>query len=216
MKYSENILFSGIDENDCRRMIECFNAKIVEYKQGDTIFSYMRPSRKTGIIISGRAVSVKYDINGNRTILEQLEKNDITGDMFNFSKALISGVEVICETPVTIMLIDNSEFTKRCSNACACHSRLVENMLELVSEKAAALSERVDVLSGRTIEDKLMTYLRILQNRNSEGTEATIPFSITALSDYLCVNRSALQREIARLSKEGVLEISKKKFRLNI
>ena len=30
MKYSENILFSGIDENDCRRMIECFNAKIVE------------------------------------------------------------------------------------------------------------------------------------------------------------------------------------------
>jgi len=216
MKLNENILFSGINESDCRRMIECFNAKIVEFKAGDVAFSYMRHSGKTGIILSGRAICVKYDINGNRTILEQLEKNDITGDIFNFSRIGSSGIEVICETSVTIMMINNTEFTKRCSNACECHTKLVENMLSLMSEKATALSERVDVLSQRTIEDKLVTYLQILQDRESNSSEATIPFSITALSDYLCVNRSALQREITRLTKDGVLKMNKRKFKLNI
>ena len=54
------------------------------------------------------------------------------------------------------------------------------------------------------------------EDKTAEGKDPQIPFSTTVLSDYLCVNRSALQREIAKLKKSGVLTISKRKFRLSV
>ena len=85
----------------------------------------------------------------------------------------------------------------------------------LMSEKTISLSERIEVLSQRSIEDKLISFLQITEDNTPPGNTPQIPFSTTALSDYLCVNRSALQREITRLKNKGVLTISKRKFRLH-
>ena len=214
MEICENVLFRGISEFDCQRMIKCFKAVTSNYKSGDVIFNLADSSSKVGIMLSGRAFTVKYDINGNRTILEHLKKNDIVGEIYNYAATTRNDTEVICETDVSVMVIEYSELTKRCSNACARHTRLVENLLTLISQKAIALSERVDILSQRTIGEKLISYLQLIEDKTPEGVEPEIPFTTTALSDYLCVNRSALQREISRLSKENILEINKRKFKL--
>jgi CRP-like cAMP-binding protein len=112
------------------------------------------------------------------------------------------------------MFFRREEILKRCENACSCHSRVVENLLKLMSEKLISLSERIEVLSQRSIEDKLISFLQITEDNTPSGKVPQIPFSTTALSDYLCVNRSALQREIAKLKKNGTLTISKRKFKL--
>ena len=70
------------------------------------------------------------------------------------------------------------------------------------------------IIWGFFNEDKLISFLQITKDNTPDGKSPQIPFSTTALSDYLCVNRSALQREIAKLKKSGVLTISKRKFRL--
>ena len=62
-------MFKGIDENDCNRMIECFNAKIEKYRSGEIITDSAAESKKLRLVLSGRLVRVKYDINGNRTIM---------------------------------------------------------------------------------------------------------------------------------------------------
>ena len=38
----------------------------------------------------------------------------------------------------------------------------------------------------------------------------SIPFSGTALADYLCVDRSAMLREIRKLKEEGMIEMDKR------
>lgn len=83
-----------------------------------------------------------------------------------------------------------------------------------MTEKTIALSERIEVLSQRSIEDKLISCLQIIESKTPEGKTPQIPFSTTALSDYLCVNRSALQREMTRMKNKGILTMSKRKFRL--
>lgn len=214
MKPEENILFSGIDLNDCVRMLQCFNAEVKKYKPGCCIAEYSNSNSKIGILLSGSAVTVKYDINGVRTIIEKLEENGIFGEFFSFSGSRRNSIEVVSETECEVMFVKYSELTKRCSNACRCHSQVVENLLMLMSEKAISLSERIEVLSQRTIEEKLISCLQIIEDKTPEGKTPQIPFSTTALSDYLCVNRSALQREIAKLKEAGVLTISKRKFTL--
>lgn len=215
MTPEENILFNGIDKDDCRRMIECFNAEYRRYRAGSCIADFSGSNSKIGIILSGNAVTVKYDVNGNRTIVETLGEQSIFGEFFTFSGASRSCMEVICESDCEVMFVKYSEITKRCSKACQCHSKVVENLLMLMSEKAISLSERIEVLSQRTIGEKLISCLEIIENKTPDGEIPQIPFSTTSLSDYLCVNRSALQREIAKLKKNGVLTIDKRKFRLS-
>lgn len=195
-------------------MIDCFNAEYRKYKSGSCIVDYSSANNKIGIILKGNAVTVKYDINGNRTIIETLGEQSIFGEFFTFSGSSRSCMEVVCESDCEVMFVRYSEITKRCSKACQCHSKVVENLLMLMSEKAISLSERIEVLSQRTIGEKLISCLQIIEDKTPEGETPQIPFSTTTLSDYLCVNRSALQREIAKLKKNGVLVIDKRKFRL--
>ena len=211
-----NILFNGIDDEDCLRMLGCFDHQIKHYKTGSKIAELSGSSDKLGIILSGSAVMVKYDINGIRTIIESLGEQSIFGVFFTFTDSEHSSVEIISESDCEVMFVQRSEITKRCENACQCHSKVVENLLALMSEKALSLSERIEVLSQRTISDKLISCLSIIEGKTPQGQSPEIPFSTTALSDYLCVNRSALHREIAKLKKSGVLTISKRKFRLNL
>lgn len=211
----ENILFSGIDMYDCHRMLECFRADCRKYKAGTKAVDFSMFTDKIGIVLSGSAVIVKYDFNGNRTIIEQLREQSIFGEYFAFTSFTENSLEVVCDTDCEIMYVKYSELTKRCKNACRCHSQVVENLLALMSKKMVSLSERIEVLTQRTISDKLISCLKIIEEKTPQGTTPQLHFSITELSDYLCVNRSALQREITKLRNSGVLRIDKRKFWLN-
>ncbi|HOC33602.1 MAG TPA: Crp/Fnr family transcriptional regulator, partial [Ruminococcus flavefaciens] len=156
----------------------------------------------------------RYDINGVRTIIESLSEQSIFGVFFTFSASPRNNIEIVAETDCEIMFLKRSEITKRCENACRCHTTVVENLLSLMSEKAIALTERIEVLSQRTIEDKLISCLSIIEEKTPTGKTPQIPFTTTALSDYLCVNRSALQRVITKLKSDGILTISKRRFHI--
>ena len=211
-----NILFNGVDDYDCHRMFRCFNMEVKKFRTGSCISDFSKQGDKIGIILKGCADVVRYDVNGVRTIIETLGEQGIFGEYFTYPSSTRSYVEVVAGRDCEILYVRRSELLKRCENACGCHSRVVENMLELMTEKAVSLSERVEVLSQRTIENKLISFLQITEDKTAEGKTPQIPFSTTMLSDYLCVNRSALQREIAKLKKSGVLTISKRKFKLKI
>ena len=86
-------------------------------------------------------------------------------------------------------------------------------MLRLMSDKSQALSERVDVLSRRSIREKLLCYFRQLAGKAGNDT-FTLPFSLSVLADYIATDRSAMMRELKRLREEGTVESDGRKFTL--
>ena len=131
-----NILFKGVDPADCQRMMSCFSPEIKQYKAGSRIIDFSESSDKVGIILSGRAVMERYDINGVRTIIESLGEQGIFGVFFTFSTSPRNHIEIVSETDCKIMFLRRSEITKRCENACSCHSMVVENLLGNIDKYA--------------------------------------------------------------------------------
>ncbi len=214
MKPEENILFKGISDHDRKRMIECFNTEIKNYTAGQTIVDFSGNSERIGIVLKGNAVMERFDINGTRTIADTFNERGVFGLFYSFNPLCLNNAVIKAVTNCEIMFINRTEITKRCEKACECHSMVVENLLSLMCEKATSLYEHIEVLSQRTIEDKLINFLTLVERKTSTDKSPEIPFSTTALSDYLCVNRSALQRVISKLKKNGVISISNRKFRL--
>ena len=119
----------------------------------------------------------------------------------------------ICEKDCTVLFIEKHHISKRCLNACPHHTQVAENMLQLMGNKVVTLTEKVDILSHRSIRGKLMSYFRIQSTKTGE-LSFLLPFSLLKLANYLCIDRSAMMREIKKMKEEELIAIEGKRVTL--
>ena len=207
-------LFRDISYEEYRRMLTCFQAVQRSFRPEELIYDFSAPkSDAVGIIERGTAQLIRIDEEGISTVMEELGPGGVFGRTLAFAASGEDSLEVVCRAPCDVLFIDYSHILKRCENACRHHSLLVQNMLGLMADKAQALSERVDVLSRRSIREKLLCYFR-QQAEKSGGNRFTLPFSLSVLADYIATDRSAMMRELKRLREEGIVLSDGRQFTL--
>ena len=206
-------LFRNITAEQWQDMQRCFGVVERSYRPDDVIYDFGDGGNRIGIVLSGSAVVERIDAQGNRAILEHLTPGGVFGEMLMFANVHGDSIRVLCEQPGRVCFMPYQALTKRCENACDHHSRLVENMFTLVADKATTLSERVEVLSRRSIRDKLLCYFA-MQSAKGRGAAFTLPFTLSALADYISADRSAMMRELKKMRAEGIVEVKGRQVRL--
>lgn len=207
-------LFQGIQYEEYLRMLTCFQAVQKSFRPDELIYDFGEPKNNAvGIIERGNAVLIRIDEEGVSTVMEELGTGGVFGKTLAFASSGRDSLEVVCRTPCDVVFIDYPHILKRCENACTHHSQLVQNMLRLMSGKAQGLSERVDVLSRRSIREKLLCYFRLMAEKEA-GDSFTLPFSLSTLADYIATDRSAMMRELKRLKEEEVIVSDGRTFTL--
>ncbi len=94
---------------------------------------------------------------------------------------------------------------------CDCHLRFVENLTGLLALKTRRMLAKVEILSTGALRQRILTCLRLVgqspqgKRSGSGGYTVELPFNKTELAEFLCVNRSALMRELSRMREEGIL-----------
>ena len=202
-------LFDGVSDEEYAAMMVCFKTVAKKYRKGEEI---PMPHARLGIVENGHISLMKTDINGVRTIFEQLGAGGVFGDVLGFAWA-DGSFFLVAEEDSDVLYIDYEHIIKRCANACAHHSAVVSNLVNLMSEKTQALSEHLESLSRRTTREKLLAYFAMLAAKN-KSLYFTMPFSQTSLADYICVDRSAMVRELRRMSEEGLIDIERRNVKL--
>lgn len=206
-------LFHGINQDDLVHMLDCLGATARSYKKDDFIWLTGDRISMVGVVLHGQVSVLKEDIHGNRRILATVKPKDVFGEALAFSRIKDSPVTVQALTDTTVLFVNFRRIYSICSNACAFHSRLIQNMLMLIAEKNLVLSEKIDIIGMRTTRQKIAAYL--LNQRDTQG-KATIhiPYDRSELADYLNVNRSALSRELGKMRDEGLVSFHKNTFTL--
>ena len=200
-------LFDGISYESYQSMVKCFRIRTKSYRAGEVILAYGEGNGKlVGVVEEGQASLVRTDAGGNAVVLEQLGPGGVFGETVAFSGACGDSMMVVCDRDCRVEFIDYDQITRRCENACLHHSQLVQNMLRLISDKALALGERVEVLSQRSIRDKLLCYFSI-QAAKQGSDHFSLPFSLSRLAEYISTDRSAMMREIKKMRLDGVAEV---------
>ena len=182
---------------------KCIKAQKKVFPAGSVITTYMEKRKQICILLSGKADLIRYDLKGNKDIIERFNENDIFGEVFhnvNTNNELFVLATKECE--ILIFLYDDLRI--KCKQNCSFHTTLVSTMLELVLNNTISQNTRIEILSKRSIREKLLSYFNILSNK-SFSKNITIPFSLTSLADYLSVDRSAMMREIRNLIDEGFI-----------
>ena len=207
----ESSLFDGITDEEYARMTECFKTTLKTHRKGEEV---AMPQGRVGVVHRGRISVMKTDVNGVRTIFEQLGEGGVFGAMLSIAGA-DTNFFLVAEEDCGVLYVDYDHIMKRCPKACAYHSTIVRNLVRLMAEKTQALSEHLEILSHRTTREKLLAYFRMLAAK-SRSSYFTLPFSQTNLADYICVDRSAMLRELANMRREGLVEIDRRNVKLNL
>lgn len=214
-EYFQKNLFYNISLEEYKHLLSCLDARERHFTDEETICTY-DTFHSIGILGKGNALVVRYEINGARTILERLEPQDIFGHLLSaYQKNPLSGISVVSDGPCDVLFINYDGISRPCAKACTYHHQLIQNMLTLISEKAVDLSERVEVLSQRTIREKLTCYFLQLAGRVKSET-FNLPFTMVDLADYLSIDRSAMTRELKRMKDEGIIEVNRRQIRINL
>lgn len=204
-------LFSHVDEESLSRMLVCLGARVVSFDKKHTVMAEGNAAKYIGIVLSGSAQIVRTDYYGNRSILAEVEPCEIFGEDFACAELREMPVAVIANEPCEIMLIECSHVLHTCNNNCGFHQQLIFNLMKDLAVKSIMFHQKIEITSGRTTREKLMTYLNLYARKTGRNS-FEIPFNRQELADYLEVDRSGLSAEISKLRREGVIDSNRNHF----
>ena len=206
-------LFDGILPEDRKTMLSCIGYHIGTFRKGEVIAFEEEHIKHVGIVISGAVDMVKEDIWGNKTMLLRTRKNELFGETFACGSDNLSVVTFLVSEDAQVLFLPFDRVMHSCTMACVFHHRLIENMVRIIADKNRDLMRKVEVVSKRTIREKVLTYLSI-QAQIQASRYFQIPLGRVELAEYLCVDRSALTRELAKMKEDGLIDYHRNDFRM--
>lgn len=182
----------------------CNKVQVKKFVKGETVTTYIEKRNQICIIASGEVDLIRYDFNGNKTIIGHFVDNDIFGEVFypaNTNNELFA----VARKNSEILFYNYDALSTKCKRNCEFHKELTNNLSQLFLDKIVELNLRIELLTKRNTRGKILSYFEIL----SKGTlrrAFTLPYSYTDLADFLSVDRSAMMRELKLLIDEGFIK----------
>lgn len=190
----------------------CKKVQIKKFAKGETVTTYIEKRNQICIILSGEVDLIRYDVNGNKTIIGHFAENDIFGEVF-YPANTNNELFVTAAKKSEILFFTYNTLLDECKYDCNFHNELITNLSELFIDEIIDLNLRIELLTKRTIRDKLLAYFDIL-SKGSLNKIFTMPYNYTDLADFFSVDRSALMREVKLLIDEGFIKKDGRKITL--
>ena len=200
-------IYENIDE---KKFLSTLQSNTIFYKNNQTIAYSLGDRNVIGIIEEGSANLVRFDYNGERTIVEELYSGDIFSDMFYSSTN--SELLVIATSDCKVTFVSYDELINKAQTSINALSFL-DNLINLITDKLVKRNERIELLTTRTIRNKLLAYFE-LQTKKANSKSFDLEFTYTDLADYLAIDRSAMMRELKHLKEDGFINDINRKITL--
>ena len=206
-------LFRGIDAQEVSAMLTCLDARHRTLATGEYASREGDPAHAIGLVVAGSVVIERTDLWGTRSILGRAAFGETFGEAYACVPGSTMGVDVRAAEPSRILALDVERVLTTCPSACLFHARLVRNLLGAIASKNLQLNDKIRAISPRTIRSRVLSYLESRAHQTSSRRFA-VPFNRQQLADYLCVDRSALSHELAKMRAEGLLDYDRATFEL--
>ncbi|MCI5732522.1 MAG: Crp/Fnr family transcriptional regulator [Tenericutes bacterium] len=203
--------FDNINSRNKQKLLRLLKADVYEYKAGKRILEMIYNDNIICVILEGQIEIIRTDYNGNKTVIEELEEDDIFGNLISILNNKEN--EIITKKETKILAIDYNTIVNYEENSKGYYNEFIKNLFKMVVQKLNNANKRINIITKKTIRNKLLEYF----NTNSYGHQKKyvyLPFNLTKLADYLSVDRTAMSRELKSLKDEGFIEINKKRITL--
>lgn len=204
-------VFKDISVRNIPPLLQCVGAFQKNYLKTEYVIFYGSRMEQIGLILAGTVQVIKEDYWGNKVIIAVLYPGDILGESIASGETNGSIVSFQAAEDCQILFFSFKQALCSCSRSCSYHQQFIENLMAGVSNKNVRLMNKMEILSKKTIRERILTYLS-QKVQTEHKTYIHSELGRVDLADYLCVDRSALTRELNRMKEEGIIDFDKNTF----
>ena len=169
--------------------------------KGNTIYHEGDRCESIGIVVSGKIDIVSYSFEGKEQIINSLKAGEIFGNNLLFSSEPVYRGNVIAKEKAVIAFISKENLI----NLLQTNKEFLELYLQAQSDKAKALTARIQLLSFTNAEERLFYYA-------SKNNNQIIFKNVTSLAATIGVQRETLSRLLTSLTKRHLIKKEKGKI----
>lgn len=206
-------LFSAIPAGEAEHLLTCLGGERVHYEKNTVIWYMGDTISACAVVLSGALRAETVSVAGEHTLMAYHRAGALVGDVLMATPGGKSPVYVVAAEAADVMFLPYSRIMDGCSRCCTAHRRLRENLLAEIARKFWAQRQRIRCLSTQSLRSRIAMHLLEL-SREAGSTTFTIGGTREDLAGYLCVNRSALCRELSRMKQEGLIDYYRDSFRI--
>ncbi len=206
-------LFWGIAKEDLSAMMGCLGVYLKPYEKGEYIYLQASDILCVGVVLSGSVQMIREDVWGNKALLVNMGKGELFGETFVCGGIHNRLVSFVAAEKTVVLFAPFKRVISSCAQSCGFHRKLIENMIAAIADKNVTLMEKVDIISKKSLREKICEYLT-LQAEYSGKMTFDIPLGRVQLAEYLHADRSALTRELNLMAQEGLIDFHRNTFRI--
>lgn len=199
----KSTLFKRFTDEEIGEILDSRYCNILKIDKNSYVFQQEDEPTSMFVLIDGSVQVEKTDVNGKRTIVNIFtDSGTVFGEVYLYLSDHPYDYGCLARKQSTILSIDK-EFFKGDSNT---QKQVVQNMLEILSEKAFHLNQKLLIMGSFTLKQKIANYL--LQKLN-ESKEVNLIYNREELADYLGTTRPSLSRELSNMERSGLLKLNR-------
>lgn len=197
-------LFKGVSPDEIGKLIAQVEHQKRSYQKGELIAQRGDDYQSLMIVLTGAVNAEMLDKTGKIVKIEELKSGMplAAAVLFSNKSKLPVNITTMVDTDILYFPKESLVLLMQKNNA------LMVNFLQMISNRATFLTERIWFLSFKTIREKLCHY--ILENANNENNRFKLNLTQQQIADYFGVTRPALARSIAQLEEEQIAKIDNK------
>ncbi len=209
---SKSKLLDGIPVDHYPHLFEYLQVSIHSYEKEEMIQRLGEPLLYSGLVLEGTAEGSFLSENYNKINMNQFTAGRSFGEALACVQTPHSPIQVKALTDCAVMHIRLNQIISDADCPCSYQQTLSTNLIKILASQNVFSNLKLRIASQKALRDRILMYFSSLIPDSSGMLH--IPFSQTALAEFLGVNRSALSRELGRMQDEGILYMDKKQVKL--
>jgi len=189
----------NIPEYEREDFLEELKIKNKTFKKGEWIAQQGDEVKYLYILAKGSIKAEMMSESGTILNIETIRAPNPLAPAFLFSENNQFPVDVIALEDVEIILISKESIMKQ----LACNERFLQGFLNFNSNRVHFLSERIKLLSTKTIKGKLAQYILA----RTTNLYFTMDMNQTTLSEYFGVTRPSLSRALSEMANDEIISV---------
>lgn len=199
-------LFRDLPQNIKDVLLDKLDFHLYDVQKGDIVAEQGVACKKLYILLRGKLEVNIIDSGGEEVLIEHIvaSRAFATPHLFKEDNRFPATFKAV-ENSVLLTATKESTF-----QLISEYPDILKSFLSVTGRCNACTTMRLDILSRKTIRERLLVYL--FKNMLRDSSKVRITHSLTQLAKYLNVSRPALSTEFNKLEKEGMIKRIDKDF----
>jgi CRP-like cAMP-binding protein len=194
--------------DEIENIISSVHYRTRRYRAGSLVVQSGEEVNSLMILLSGSVKGEMVDFTGKVIKIEDIRAPGSLASAFIFGAENKYPVNIIVVQDTELLVIDRQHLL----NLLSGDIRILENFLNMISNRSQFLSEKIKFLNFKTIRGKLAQY--ILQKAAKDSMSLDLGMTQGDLADFFGVARPSVARAIREMEEDGLIEAKGKHIRL--